>query len=249
MMKGMKLMIHISVCDNEATVREDIINLLRGYTDNVNITAFSSGEELLNSKEYFHIQIIDIEMEKMSGIEAAKQIRIREKKTGKPKSIIIFVTGYREYMEDAFDVNAFHYLLKPVDENKFHTVIKRALKEVSYNEKQKNLSVIVKYNGMQKKVMLKDIYYIESNNKKVVFHTKDGAIDTYGKMDDWERELGDSFYRCHRGYLVNLENIIAYNMDTIDVVGGDSLILAKKKYSDFVKVYMRYAKAGGAVNV
>ena len=102
---------------------------------------------------------------------------------------------------------------------------------------------------MQKKVLLKDIYYIESSNKKVVFHTKDGKIDTYGRMDDWDVELGDSFYRCHRGYLVNLDKFTAYNVDTIDVINGDSLILAQKKYSDFIKAYMRYAKDGGIVNV
>ena len=89
----------------------------------------------------------------------------------------------------------------------------------------------------------------KSSNKKVVFHTKDGKIDTYGRMDDWETELGDSFYRCHRGYLVNLEKITAYSVDTIDLINGDSLILAQKKYSDFIKAYMRYAKDGGIVNV
>ena len=89
-------------------------------------------------------------------------------------------------MEEAFDVNAFHYLVKPVDEKKFNTVFHRALKEVSVKHKLKKLSVIIKYNGMQKKVLLKDIYYIESSNKKVVFHTKDGKLDTYGRMDDWE---------------------------------------------------------------
>ena len=110
-------------------------------------------------------------------------------------------------------------------------------------------SVIVKCNGMQKRVLLKDIYYIESSNKKVVFHTKDGNIDIYGRMEDWESKLGDTFYRCHRGYLVNLEKITAYNVDTIDVINGESLILSRKKYADFIKTYMKYAKDGGIVNV
>jgi DNA-binding LytR/AlgR family response regulator len=68
-------------------------------------------------------------------------------------------------------------------------------------------------------------------------------------MEDWESELVDSFYRCHRGYLVNLEKITAYSVDTIDLINGDSLILAQKKYADFIKAYMRYAKDGGIVNV
>ncbi len=79
---------------------------------------------------------------------------------------------------DAFDVTAFHYLVKPVDEKKFHTVFNPALKEVSVKIKQEGFSVIIKNNGMQKKVLLKDIYYIESSNKKVVFHTKEEKIAT-----------------------------------------------------------------------
>ena len=241
-------MIHISVCDNEVTVREDIAGILNNCSKNIEITQFSTGEELLEAKNIFHIHIIDIEIDNMSGIDVAKQIRLREKNK-RSKSIIIFVTGYREYMEDAFDVNAFHYLVKPIDEKKMSTVFKRALKEAFARHNQEKQYVIVRYNGMQKKVLIKDIYYIESNNKKVVFHMKDGNIETYGKMDDWENELGDNFYRSHRCYLVNMEKITAYSVDTIDVVGGDSVIMARKKYPDFVKAYMRYAKDGGAVRV
>ena len=67
--------------------------------------------------------------------------------------------------------------------------------------------------------------------------------------EELEKELGNAFYRCHRCYLVNMEKICAYSADTIQVVGGDELILAQKKYTDFVKRYMRYAKDGGIVNV
>ena len=239
----------IAVCDDDRTTREQIASLIKEHNPDAEIITFESGEDMIKSQDSFKISFLDVEMKAITGIDVAKHMRAEQEKWEKDKSIIIFVTGYREYMEDAFDVNAFHYLVKPIDEKKFHTVFNRALKEVSAKAKQKKLSVIIKYNGMQKKVLLKDIYYIESSNKKVVFHTKDGRIDTYGRMDDWEKELGDSFYRCHRGYLVNLEKITAYNVDTIDLINGDSLILAQKKYSDFIKVYMRYAKDGGIVNV
>ncbi len=239
----------IAVCDDDRTTREQIASLIREQEPDAEVVAFEAGEDMMKSQENFAVSFLDVEMKEISGIDVAKHMREEQEKRGREKSIIIFVTGYREYMEDAFDVNAFHYLVKPVDERKFHTVFHRALKEVSVKHKQKKLSVMIKYNGMQKKILLKDIYYIESSNKKVVFHTRDGRMDTYGRMDDWETELGDSFYRCHRGYLVNLEKITAYNVDTIDVINGDSLILAQKRYSDFIKAYMRYAKNGGIVNI
>ena len=239
----------IAVCDDDRTTREQIASLIREQKPDAEVVTFEAGEEMIKLQENFTISFLDVKMKEVSGIDVAKHMREEQEKRGWEKSIIIFITGYREYMEDAFDVNAFHYLVKPVDEKKFHIVFNRALKEIFVKTKLKNRSVIIKYNGKQKKVLLKDIYYIESSNKKVVFHTKDGKLDTYGKMDDWEAELGDSFYRCHRGYLVNLEKITAYNVDTIDLINGDSLILAQKKYSDFIKVYMRYAKGGGIVNV
>ena len=239
----------IAVCDDDRTTKEQIASLIREQKPDAEVVTFEVGEEMIKSQESFEISFLDVEMKETSGIDVAKHMREEQEKRGKDKSIIIFVTGYREYMEDAFDVNAFHYLLKPIDEKKFYTVFNRALKEVSVKTKQEEFSVIVKNNGMQKKVLLRDIYYIESSNKKVVFHTKDGKIDTYGRMEDWESELGDSFYRCHRGYLVNLEKITAYSVDTIDIINGDSLILAQKKYADFIKAYMRYAKDGGIVNV
>ena len=239
----------IAVCDDDKIVREQIVTLINEQESDSEIIIFKSGEDMIKSQIDFDISFLDIEMNELSGIDVAKHIRKEQEKKGGERSIIIFITGYREYMEDAFDVNAFHYLLKPIDEKKFNTVFNRAMKEVSTKTKHEGLSAIVKNNGMQKKVLLRDIYYIESSNKKVVFHTKDGKIDTYGRMEDWESELGDSFYRCHRGYLVNLEKITAYNVDTIDLLNGDSLILAQKKYADFIKVYMRYARDGGIVNV
>lgn len=223
--------------------------MIREQKPDAEVITFEAGDDMIKTQESFEISFLDVEMKEASGIDVAKHMREEQEKRGKDKSIIIFVTGYREYMEDAFDVNAFHYLLKPIDEKKFNTIFNRALKEVSMKTKQEGFSVIIKNNGMQKKVLLSDIYYIESSNKKVVFHTKDGKVDTYGRMEDWESELVDSFYRCHRGYLVNLEKITAYSVDTIDLINGDSIILAQKKYADFIKAYMRYAKDGGIVNV
>ena len=245
----MVVIMRIAVCDDNKIMREQIVALIREQKPEAEVIIFETGEEMVKSQKSFEIAFLDIKMKEISGIEVAKHMREEQEKWNKEKSIIIFVTGYREFMEEAIDVNAFHYLVKPVDEKKFHTIFKRAIKEVTAKTKQKQRSVIIKNNGMQKKIMLKDIYYIESSNKKVVFHTKDGNVDTYGRMDDWERELGDFFYRCHRGYLVNLEKITAYNVDTIDIINGDSLILAQKKYADFIKAYMRYAKDGGIVNV
>ena len=238
----------IAVCDDDKRTIDHLTSLIKEKESNARVVSFENGKTMLNTQDVFDMYFLDIEMGEISGLDVAKHIRAVEEKRNMEKSIIIFITGYREYMEYAFDVNAFHYLVKPIDEEKFYAVFKRAIKEVRAKTKYEKSFVLVKSNGVNQKILLKDIYYIESSNKKVVFHTKDGNIYTYGKMEDWQKELGNAFYRCHRGYLVNLEKITAYNVDTINLTNGESIILAQKKYSEFIRTYMWYAKDGGIVN-
>ena len=238
----------IAVCDDDRAIREELSRLIQKQVSEVDIVGYPSGEELINAKGNFDIYFLDIEMGKVSGMDIARRIREREE-NGRQRSIIIFVTGYREYMEAAFDVNAFHYLIKPIDAEKFSEVFSRAWKEVSVSCEQTKKYIMVKSSGMQQKLFLKDIYYIESGNKKVIFHTTKGILEVYGKMEELENGLGNTFYRCHRCYLVNMEKISAYSADNIQIINGDSLLLARKKYSDFIKTYMRYVKNGGIVNV
>ena len=238
----------IAVCDDDRAIREELFRLIQKQVPEVDIMEYQSGEELINTRGNFNIYFLDIEMGEVSGMDIARSIREQEE-NGRQRSIIIFVTGYREYMEAAFDVNAFHYLIKPVDTEKFSEVFKRAWKEAAVFYEQEKKYIIVKSSGTQQKILLKNIYYIESGNKKVIFHTTNGTLEVYGKMEELEKGLGNTFYRCHRCYLVNMEKISAYSADNIQVTNGDNLLLARKKYSDFIKTYMRYVKNGGIVNV
>ena len=238
----------IAVCDDDRAIREELFRLIQKQVSEADIMEYQSGEELINARGNFDIYFLDIEMGEVSGMDIARRIREQED-NGRQRSIIIFVTGYREYMEAAFDVNAFHYLIKPIDTEKFSEVFRRAWKEAAVFYEQEKKYIIVKSSGTQQKILLKNIYYIESGNKKVIFHTTNGTLEVYGKMEELEKGLGNTFYRCHRCYLVNMEKISAYSADNIQVINGDNLLLARKKYSDFSKMYMRYVKNGGIVNV
>ena len=96
-----------------------------------------------------------------------------------------------------------------------------------------------------------DILYIESRVKKVAIYTiKAGeAIAFYASMDELEQQLGTSFFRCHRGYLVNMAYIAEYNNNSITLNNGSIVYLAKKKYSAFVKAYLWYLQSGGVFSV
>lgn len=238
---------NIAVCDNNRNACNEILRLIRKDKPTAKIFTFTSAETLLDAPEDFSIYFLDIRG--VSGLEIARNLRARQNLQGKPKSILIFITGYREYMAEAFDVNAFHYILKPIDTKKFSQVLARACHEVEESESRAEKYLLLKVGGVHKKFYLRNIFFIESNNKKVIVHTSDGNFEAAGKMDSLEVALSDCFYRCHRCYLVNLEKISAYTANTIQLTGGDEIFIAAKKYSAFVKTYLRYAKEGGGVNV
>lgn len=236
---------NIAVCDSDAEIAVEVRNLIADCIKSP-VKTFSSAKDLLADKDVFDIYFLDIKG--ISGLEIAHKIREKEK-IGNTKSVIVFITGYSEYMPEAFDVQAFHYLLKPIKIEKFFEVLKNAITEVKKRKYNEEVFILLKIQGRQKKFALKDILYLESNNKKVAFHTTEGIFEVLGKMEDFEQTLDNAFYRCHRCYIVNFSKIASYRQNEIELINGDKISVAYKKYSSFVKAYMAYAKTGGAVNV
>ena len=145
-------------------------------------------------------------------------------------------------MFDAFDLFAFQYLLKPLDEEKFKKILKMAAAECEEHTDEKALFFHTKTDHIR--VCPSQIFYVESNLRKVVIHTEKEAFEIYATMNDLEKHLGSRFYRCHRGFLVNLEKINSYNRQTIRLTDGSSLLLSKTRYSEFVDTYMHFLKRG-----
>mgnify|MGYP000606644552 CR=1 FL=1 len=94
-----------------------------------------------------------------------------------------------------------------------------------------------------------NILYIESISRKVEIHTTQEIIEAYAALGELETQLGGTFYRCHRGYLVNMAHITEYKSDCITLTGGETVYLTKKKYGEFVNAYMWYLQSGGGANV
>ena len=237
----------VAVCDNDKETADDIKNLILRHNGDATVSVFLSAEELLEEKEFFHIYFLDIKG--ISGMELARKIREQQEKSRSAKSIIVFVTGFSEYMAEAFDVQAFHYLLKPLNEEKFREVLEKAAQEATAMQRQEESCVLLKIMGRKTKIPLQNVFYAESAGKKVLIHTTQGVYEVSGKMEEFETIFGDSFYRCHRCYLVNFAKISSYGQNEIETLNGDKILLARKKYPAFVKAYLAYAKRGGIVNV
>lgn len=241
-------MIKIAICDDEKNIRAYISSLVGKQNIECEITEYASPDEYLSAKKEYELLFLDIEMKStasgMNGIGMAKQIRQIEH-TKQP--IIIFVTGYEKYVYDAFDVGAFQYLLKPINEQKFNEVFRRAAEEIiSEKERHKKMQhkkmLIIQYANTSKAIPLDNIYYMESQRHKVIIHMKTGELEYYAKLGDLEQELQGRFFRIHKGYLVNLAYVDEYSRAEVTLVNGDKLMISKYKYSDFVKSYLRFVR-------
>ncbi|MEY8326862.1 LytTR family DNA-binding domain-containing protein [Lachnospiraceae bacterium 54-11] len=231
--------LNIAICDDEEIIREQIKELAEKETPGVGAGLYETGDALLATGKQFDIVFLDIQMEGTDGIETAKMLRQRDEDT-----ILIFITGIREYVFEAFDVAAFHYLLKPIEEDKFREVFHRAGRELEKRKSKRRETVFIKTRNRSFSLEKDGILYIESRGKKVEIHTTGETIEAYASMNEMEGQLGDGFFRSHRGYLVNMAYVAEYDSGSITLNNGEYVYLAKEKYGEFVKAYMRYLRNG-----
>lgn len=233
-------MMEIAVCDDETVIRDQIHRFVRNRIPDSRIETCAAGEELLAADKSFDLVFLDIQMKGINGMETAKALRAKREET-----VLIFVTGSKEHVFEAFDVSAFHYLLKPLSEEKLNEVLERALEEVNRRKMREKRQLLVRTRDCSYHLDQSDIFYLESRGKKVEIHVPGETIEVYASIGKLEEQLGNGFYRCHRGYLVNLAYIAEYRTDRIRLNNGEEVYLAKEKYQSFVKAYMRYLKDGG----
>lgn len=231
--------LNIAICDDEKAIREQINELIEKEEPGICPEHYETGDILLAAGKQFDIVFLDIQMDGTDGIETAKELRERDEDT-----ILIFITAIREYVFKAFDVAAFHYLLKPIEEDKFHEVFQRAKRELEKRKKQRRETIFIKTRNRSFILEKDSILYIESRAKKVEIHTAGEIIEAYSSMNEMESQLGDGFYRCHRGYLVNMAYVAEYDSESVTLNNGEYVYLAKEKYGEFVKAYMRYLRNG-----
>lgn len=235
----------IAVVDDEKAIREHICGLVEEQQPESRIEAYATGEELLASGRQFDIVFLDIQMEGMNGIEAARSLREKNANLGVEDAVLVFITGIKDYVFDAFDLYAFQYLLKPIDERKFAEVLEKAAREAAKKKERRVLFIKSRNLTLDQS----EILYIESRAKKVEIHTVRQTIEIYAAMDELEGQLGDEFYRCHRAYIVNMDCITEYDSESITLTNGDRVYLTKKKYREFVKAYMWHLQNGGVSSV
>ncbi len=236
----------IAVCDDEKESRDMLAEKIGKLYPKADLWLYQSGDELLSSDKEPDILLLDIQMPGKSGMETAKELRRKNR-----KAIIIFVTALDDFVFQAFDVGAFHYLVKPFDDGKFAEILQNAVEQFedrkkleSAGRKQEMPRLMITTGGKHITVNLEDIVYAEVFDRKVILHTMDADIEYYGKMKELEEKAGDEFYRTHRSFLVNFGFIRKYDATTVYLKKGQAL-MAKQNYQEFVKQYLRYNQRKG----
>lgn len=195
----------IAVCDDEKAFRDVITEHLKPFKEkNSEITEeeFCSGEDLVAAYELgkrFDLIFLDVEMKEISGVDAGQKIRALD-----PSVMFIFVTSYTKYVPEAFILNAFQFLVKPVGKEIFNKEFERAL--ITYSKMKYKYQIMVKARPVILEV--KDILYIETFGRHLRAITLTNIYEYVGNISAEENKLtGYGFVRCHKGYLVNLQYI------------------------------------------
>lgn len=227
----------MAICDDDRADIAYISSIVAKWSNNthtlINIDTFLSAEEFLfhyTEDKSYHILLLDIEMRQMNGVELAKNIRKSNKEIQ-----IVFITGYMEYISDGYDVEALHYLMKPVKEDKLYDVLLRAVRKIKYNER----SLLLSLQGQVVRVPLYEIMYLEVQKNYVNIHSNE-LITVKKTLSEVEKELDDSFFRTGRSYIVNLKFIKKVTKTNIYLKNGETIPLPRGIYKSINEAIINY---------
>ncbi|MBD5492664.1 MAG: response regulator transcription factor [Lachnospiraceae bacterium] len=237
-------MLSIAVCDDEVieccNIARKIKDILAEMKIPCIIRQFQSGRELLQAIESFDIIFLDIMMQDLDGMKTAQMFR--EKDFDK---MLIFVSSSREYVFEAYDVEAFQYLLKPLDDRKLKRVLQKA---VLKTENRSQEFIIVSRERQKKKLLLDDIYYFEIQGRVVDVHGPEGIFTYYEQIGELESKLRDKgFFRCHKSYLINLKYVDGYNRKEAILENGEAIVIAKRRYEKFCREVLKVMRENGGI--
>lgn len=236
-------MYRFAVCDDNENDAAFVVSLIEKWNkENGNnkanglplrVEAFPSAEAFMfafEENQGFDILFLDIEMGGMSGVELAK--RLRRMGVGLQ---IVFITGYMDYISEGYDVEALHYLMKPVTGEKLGEVLNRAMERIKTRERE---MVLALPDGIVR-VPLYEIRYIEVLKNYVTIH----AAEDYSMkktLNELKKILDGSFFQIHRSYIVGLRCIKKVTRTEVILKDDTILPLSRKLYNDLNQALIHY---------
>lgn len=223
----------IAIIDDEMHWRENAEYVVSEHYSNVEviIDTYESGEEYLNSKIMYDISFVDIEMPGIDGFETIENARVYN-----PDGVYIILTTHTEMSRRGYLVNAFRYIDKINLKDEMTEAMQSAELILGRNKK---IEINIIDVGLRK-IVLKDIIYIETDKHNILIHTKERDIRSNNTMKEMEEILDDKwFFRCHNSYIVNLDEIASVDKKIIYLKNGNDIDIAQRKAANFNKAYLR----------
>lgn len=226
----------IAICDDSNTDLESIAGMVRRWAEVaghiVQVSEFPSAESFLfqyaDDKNY-DILLLDVEMRDISGIELAKRVRAE-----RGRAEIVFITSHFEFIAEGYEVDALHYLVKPVSEEKLSEVLDRAAARLAMEPP----SVVINCDGGTVKLLEEDILYVESFAHYIEIHTRTDVFRLKESITVFEDKLSAVFYRAHRSYLVNLKAVQRISRASVTLTGGAEIPLSRGKYDGINRAFI-----------
>lgn len=228
----------IAICEDDGRQAQRLMDMVSDWgkekAHRIEIRTYASGEAFLFDYEKetdFNLMLLDIEMKGINGVELARYLR-REGNRGE----ILFLTSHTEFYGEGYEVDALHYLIKPVPDEKLREVLDRA----AYKLSEEPPSILINTEGQTVKLYEHEICYVEAFSHYISFVTEDGTYRVREKISEAEQRLSEGFFRIHRSYLVSLGHIKRIGRSQVWLENGESLPLARGRYDEINRAYIRF---------
>ena len=218
----------IAILDDAAADAEELRRMTDGWAEKrggrTEIAVFPSAEAFLFDYAENHavdLLLLDVEMTGEDGITLAKRLR-REGCSAE----IVFVTSHFELAGEGYEVDALHYLVKPVSREKLYAVLTKAAERLTAAP----ASVVISSEGETVRLTERELLYAEAFLHDLVLHTEERDYRIKEPLGDFAGRLSEDFFRIHRSVLVNLRRIVKITRTDVTLDSGDVLPVARGKY-------------------
>ncbi len=197
----------VLIVDDERPARENLRRLLATQSDVTYVAEARDGLDALAklAQEKFDVLFLDIQMPELDGISLAQQL---------PASapLLVFVTAFDQFAVQAFDANAIDYLLKPFDDDRFLKAITKLRKaRLQYDSRSSAGAVapiVIRERNAVIVLPAHEVHWVEAADNYVLLHTSASSHMLRQTLATTAQRLGSAFVRCHRSYLVRLDQIM-----------------------------------------
>ena len=232
----------ICYCEDESAQAKAFAIKIDQWAKNRNMKVrtdlFECAEEYLFKAEQnaYDVIFLDISMRGQNGMELARQIREKEKDV-----ILVFVTSDASYVFDGYEVGAYRYLMKPVDEKKLWEILDYARTQKEVEEEN---YILVKKDSQSVRVNLKDIIYIEAQKHYVnlCMENKESInIKTaFTELLQETQEKSDTILLTHRSYAVNIEKVVRIGRTECVLSDSSVIPVSRSFYKELNEAFIKY---------